>query len=60
LQKIISKVVLGMVYKTRRCKIEGCGKGGAFYWNNLCTYHWDVLIEENIKKLVDELKKETK
>lgn len=46
-----------MPYKTKRCKIEGCGKGGAYSFNSLCAQHWDALINENIKKIIIEIKK---
>jgi hypothetical protein len=41
-----------MAYKARRCKY--CEKQGAYSWNNLCSFHWDQLIDRNIKKLVEE------
>jgi hypothetical protein len=40
------------MYKTRRCK--RCDKGGAYHFNDLCPYHWDQLIDINIKKLINE------
>jgi hypothetical protein len=46
------------MYKTRRCRIDGCGKGGAYHFNMLCPFHWDELIEENIKKHIAAYKKE--
>lgn len=42
-----------MVYKTRRCMHDGCGKGGAYAFNRLCVFHWDMLIDKNIKKFID-------
>jgi hypothetical protein len=45
-----------MVYKTRRCII--CNVGGAYHFNLLCPRHWDELIDRNIKKLIEEIKKE--
>lgn len=44
-----------MAYITRRCLF--CNKGGAYSWNNLCSQHWDMRINENIKKLVEEDKR---
>jgi hypothetical protein len=43
-----------MPNSTRRCKIEGCGKGGARSFNDLCTFHWDKQIEINIKQFVED------
>lgn len=40
---------------TRRCKY--CDKGGAYSFNHLCSFHWDQLINENIKKIVEEQRK---
>lgn len=44
-------------YKTRRCLVEGCGKGGAYSFNSLCVLHWDELIERNLKKFIEEERK---
>jgi hypothetical protein len=45
-----------MSYKTRRCII--CDRGGAYHFNNLCTYCWQDKIEENIKNFIEQKKKE--
>lgn len=39
---------------TKKC-IE-CDKNGAFSFNRLCSYHWDQLIDRNIKKFIAEEK----
>jgi hypothetical protein len=44
-----------MPNQTRRCL--HCDKAGAFSFNHLCSYHWDPLINFNIKKFVEEDKK---
>jgi hypothetical protein len=39
------------------CKYPGCDKAGAYGTKELCNFHWDLQIDENIKKLVAEQKK---
>lgn len=41
----------------KRCTYPGCGKGGAYSFNALCGLHWDMLINSNILKFVEEEKK---
>jgi hypothetical protein len=41
--------------KTKRCVI--CGRCGAYAFNDLCAHHWNMRIEENIKKVAAEIKK---
>jgi hypothetical protein len=43
------------MYKTRRCLV--CGTGGANSFNNLCSFHWQKKIDENIKKIAQNTKK---
>lgn len=46
------------VSESKRCVYTGCGKGGAHSFNSLCNYHWNKIIEENIKKVVAANKKD--
>lgn len=43
---------------SRPCIWEGCGKKGAYIFNNLCGYHWQKRIDANIKKVALEHKRE--
>jgi hypothetical protein len=45
-----------MASKPKLCRV--CGKAGAYSFNSLCHYHWEKLIEVNIKKHVEEKKKD--
>lgn len=42
---------------TKKCSIHDCEKNVAFAFNQLCTKHWDERIEQNIKKIKENLKK---
>lgn len=42
-----------MSSSSRPCQYEGCTKKGAYVFNNLCNYHWQKRIDENIKKVGD-------
>lgn len=41
--------------KTKRCVV--CGRCGAYAFNDLCAFHWNMRIEENIKKVAAQIKK---
>lgn len=38
----------------RQCIYPNCDKRGAYSFNHLCNFHWDVVINRNIKKFVQE------
>lgn len=46
-----------MASKPKLCKV--CGKAGAYTFNSLCHTHWQALIDHNIRKFVEEKKKDT-
>lgn len=39
-----------------QCKIEGCTKKGVSIYCRLCNYHWEQLIEKNVKEYIKEQK----
>lgn len=35
-----------------QCTYEGCNRKGAYHFNRLCNYHWDMKIEQNLKEII--------
>lgn len=39
---------------SKPCEYPNCGKKGAYAFNKLCNTHWQSVIDENIKRFVEE------
>lgn len=39
-----------LLSKSKRCVV--CGRCGAYAFNDLCAFHWNERIEDNLKKFI--------